>query len=337
MKYDLKRVSPQDIDYNPSNPRGETEADIQNDDTFEQLKDSVYQFGVLVPVVVHEQPGGPKPYRLVDGERRVRAALLTGIKRIPAHVAVKKDDLSDLVQAFHIHMLRKQWRAVAQARAFKLMLEQLRHKQPNASEEQLFEELQDQTSCSDTRFKALRRAIRFPNSVLDEVESGKLGWSHLIQIEESFMEPVSTQYPELLKQVGKDKARRVLVTKARRKVLTRTRTLMDTVSSVIARAQSPEERKCVEGLLGDFLQNEEMSGEDVLKKYEQKFPESGQDIVETGNLLLERVDELQVMLARIEVGRLAGYPELAKKIADAMTNLKSVLGRMLRKFGNRMR
>ena len=111
----LKQVSPKEVEFASSNPRGESEEETSRDATFERLKDSVYQFGVLVPIVVHEQErGAEKPYRLVDGERRLRAALATGAKKVPAHIAPRGERMDDLIQAVHIHMLRKQWKSVAE-------------------------------------------------------------------------------------------------------------------------------------------------------------------------------------------------------------------------------
>ena len=75
--YELKRVPPEDVAFSKQNPRGESPDEIRNDKTFEQLKDSVAQFGVLVPIVVHKaEDSSPKRYVLVDGERRLRAAML---------------------------------------------------------------------------------------------------------------------------------------------------------------------------------------------------------------------------------------------------------------------
>ena len=66
-KYRLDEISPDEISPNIKNPRGEKPDEIQRDKTFEQLKDSVAQFGVLVPIVVHElKTSSPYKYILVD-------------------------------------------------------------------------------------------------------------------------------------------------------------------------------------------------------------------------------------------------------------------------------
>ncbi|MCX6910022.1 MAG: ParB/RepB/Spo0J family partition protein [Verrucomicrobia bacterium] len=154
-------IDPNDVDFAPFNPRGETPRQIEEDPAFVQLKDSVYQYGVLVPIVVHRQKAQEKkPYCLVDGERRLRAALETGIKSIPARISTPEKPLDDVIQAFHIHMLRKQWDQIAQTRGLRKIL---RHKKwegiERFSNDQM-EELQSLTGCSDTQLRSLLRAAR---------------------------------------------------------------------------------------------------------------------------------------------------------------------------------
>ena len=78
-KYNLQEIDPRKIDIDQDNPRNESVEVIIADPSFEQLKDSVYKHGVLVPIVIRKQIGKAKPYKLVDGERRLRAALATGL------------------------------------------------------------------------------------------------------------------------------------------------------------------------------------------------------------------------------------------------------------------
>jgi len=194
QKYELKRIPPEEIDFADNNPRGEKPAEIEADPTFEQLKESVWKYGVLVPIVVHRQKSG-KTFRLIDGERRLRAALSTKVALIPAHIATNESDLDDLVKAFHIHMLRKQWKPVAQAKALKRIIDALEAKGELANVDDALEELRMQTACSPTRLKSLRRAIKFPEAVLKVVDDGKLNFSYLVQIEESFVEAL--QHPRI--------------------------------------------------------------------------------------------------------------------------------------------
>ena len=58
-----------------------------NEESLKQLADSVADKGILQPLIVSEQDGR---YRLIAGERRLRAARMAGLKNVP--VLVTKDD-----------------------------------------------------------------------------------------------------------------------------------------------------------------------------------------------------------------------------------------------------
>ena len=169
-KYRLEQISPKDIGFNRENPRGERPEEIYRDKAFEQLKDSVAQFGVLVPVVVHENKGAIPKYILVDGERRLRAALATNTEEIPAHIASSEDKMGEIVQAFHIHMLRKQWKPVAIARAFKRIKKELKRNKKWTSDKELLQELQAKTGCTNKQLEDLERAIHYSPKVLKDVQ-----------------------------------------------------------------------------------------------------------------------------------------------------------------------
>ncbi|MBN1359202.1 MAG: ParB N-terminal domain-containing protein [Sedimentisphaerales bacterium] len=331
QRYELKRVPPEDVEYAEFNPRGEKEIEIEADPTFEQLKDSVWKYGVLVPIVVHRQDSG-KPYRLVDGERRLRAALATKVARIPAHIATNETGLDDLVQAFHIHMLRKQWKAVAQAKALKRIMEKMKEQGRLTNSSDLLEELQTATGCTETRLKALRRAIRFPDSVLKSVDDGKLSWSHLIQIEESFIEAVKGKFPELLAEIGTKHARLILVRKAQQKTLTSTRALMENVLPVVTRADTDEEKLFAKGLLKEFLDELDMPAEHVLQQYEKKYPRSGRNWTELGKDVLEFAGCLAELLDHVDTKMLKSYPKLTKDVQERLQSLRAKLGTVLRRI-----
>lgn len=324
-KYNLREIDPRKIDFDPDNPRNESVEVINADPSFEQLKDSVYKHGVLVPIVVRKQIGKGKPYRLVDGERRLRAALATGVDFVPAHIAESADTMDDVVQAFHIHMLRKQWKPVAMTRALKKIMELLAQSGSEDVTGDALEELRTMTGCTDTRLTALRRAAQYSDAVLNEVTSGKLSFSHLVQIEESFIEQLSSNYPQLLKKLGKRRARAVLLAKARSKVLTSTRALMENIVPVIARAKNNEQKQYVEKLLIEFLDHEDISSEQVLQRYEKKFPVAHGGDLDFGEQVLNSTEGLYAMLSGFSATPFEGYPKLARKLNLSFIRLRGIL------------
>jgi len=75
----IREIPVSDIGPNPFQPRSRFD-----DDAIQELAASIKATGILQPVLVRRTPGGD--YQLVAGERRLRAARLAGLERIPAVV-----------------------------------------------------------------------------------------------------------------------------------------------------------------------------------------------------------------------------------------------------------
>jgi ParB/RepB/Spo0J family partition protein len=329
--YPLKTISPREVAFSDSNPRGESEDEILKDETFERLKESVFRFGVLVPIVVHEHKGDPdKPYKLVDGERRLRAALAVGVKRIPAHIASSQEPTDDLVQAVHIHMLRKQWAPVAQARAIRQLISERRRTERGFSEEEVLGELQALTGCTDTKLKSLRRASQYSEKVLSAVEKREINFSHLVQFEESFVEQLEKHYPHLLKKLAKKKVRETLVEKARRKILTSSRALLDNVVPVITRAKSKEEKAFAAELLESFVGIPDMPAEDVLKRFEKKFPKAKEDVLKLIEEITDLAENVVALLDQLNAHDLASFPPKARAFEKSLSEVRRAASAKLR-------
>ncbi len=330
--YKLIEVDPKEVEFSPSNPRGETSEQIKEDPTFIQLVDSVYEYGVLVPVVVHKlpKPINNKRFILIDGERRLRAALKTSAEKIPAHVAESGPSINNLKQAFHIHMLRKQWGNTAQTRALKLMIKELRSSHKKIVDKKLFRELQSLTGYTKSQLNTLRRAAKYSKKILDDVDKGELLWSDLIQFEASFVEQLKQHYPKVLSSLGEKTVRNSLIQKAKRKVLSNTRSLMGNVVPVIARAEKKEEKKFVENLLINFISNEDAPAEEILKQFEKKFPGSQEDILEILENTLETSERLEHLIKSLPSSRVLSYPAKAKELLGRLDSLGAEIGKKRR-------
>ncbi len=105
----LSRIEP-----NPYQPRA-----TLNDATLAELAASIAEHGVLQPVLVTETIDG---YRLVAGERRVRAARLAGLDRIPAIVReLAEQDQLELALVENIQ--REDLDALEEARAYRQLVD----------------------------------------------------------------------------------------------------------------------------------------------------------------------------------------------------------------------
>ncbi|HEY7590947.1 MAG TPA: ParB/RepB/Spo0J family partition protein [Candidatus Limnocylindrales bacterium] len=100
---------------NPYQPRRRID-----EDSLRGLRDSIAEHGVIQPIVVTETIEG---YRLVAGERRLRAAELAGLERIPA-VVRQLADPEQLEIALVENVQRADLDAIEEANAYKQLIDE---------------------------------------------------------------------------------------------------------------------------------------------------------------------------------------------------------------------
>lgn len=110
LEVPLNRVAP-----NPYQPRRHVE-----DAPLEELAASIREHGVLQPVLVTETLDG---YQLIAGERRVRAARLAGLERIPALVR-QLADRDQLEVALVENVQRADLDAIDEATAYRQLIDE---------------------------------------------------------------------------------------------------------------------------------------------------------------------------------------------------------------------
>jgi ParB family chromosome partitioning protein len=103
------------ISRNPYQPRQAFEQT-----QLDELAASISEHGVLQPVLVTEIAGG---YRLIAGERRLRAAEMAGLERIPALVR-SADESAQLSWALIENMQRSDLNALEEATAFRQLIDE---------------------------------------------------------------------------------------------------------------------------------------------------------------------------------------------------------------------
>ncbi len=86
----------------------------------EALAASIAEHGVLQPVLVTQSAGG---YRLIAGERRLRAAEMAGLERIPALVR-SADEAAQLAWALIENLQRSDLNALEEASAFRQLIDE---------------------------------------------------------------------------------------------------------------------------------------------------------------------------------------------------------------------
>ena len=114
---------------NPHQPR--VRFDTQ---ALQELTDSIREHGVLQPVVVTQVRSdlGPTTYQLIAGERRVQAARMAGITRMP--VVVKEAAGNELLEIALVENLQRQdLNALEEAAAFKRLADEFEMTQEQIS------------------------------------------------------------------------------------------------------------------------------------------------------------------------------------------------------------
>jgi ParB family transcriptional regulator, chromosome partitioning protein len=145
---------------NPYQPRQHLEPD-----GLRELAASIAEHGVLQPILVTEAADG---YRLIAGERRLRAAEMAGLERIPAVVRSVQED-AQLALALIENLQRADLNPVEEARAFKRLIDEFGLTQ---------EEVAHRVGRSRSAVANTVRLLDLAPSVLAAVESGALSEGH---------------------------------------------------------------------------------------------------------------------------------------------------------------
>jgi ParB family transcriptional regulator, chromosome partitioning protein len=149
------------IDPNPRQPRT-----TFSEPELRELAGSISKRGVLQPVLVTARPGGR--YELIAGERRLRAATLAGLERIPALVR-STEDAERLELALIENMAREDLNPIEAARACAALIDEL-----GLSKEEVGRRLgRSRASISNTV-----RLLELPDDVLAMLETGVLSEGH---------------------------------------------------------------------------------------------------------------------------------------------------------------
>jgi len=270
----LDEVDPATIDPDEDNPRGRSPEQIEADPSFAKLRDSVAQFGVLVPLVVRPAKGGAFRYILIDGERRLRAALSVRAPRVPIHI-VTGPSADALAQSFQIHSLRDEWDPIAYVHAVKGLMKRLCDQDPSLQKNEvgLKREVARLTGLSRTDLERyFRTALRYDDKQLKEVDSEAVDISHLWEIEERFIEPVRSKFPDFFGKVGEKVVRNRLLEKARREVLAGTQALR-VLGPVFEEGLDQRQHAFAEKLLEEFVEKPDMTPDEPFKRFRERYPQ----------------------------------------------------------------
>ena len=105
---------------------------IFNDDRLVELSDSIKTNGVIQPLIVTPLPDNT--YSLIAGERRLRASILAGLKKVPVVVQALENDNSLLELALIENIQRTDLNPLEEAEGFKKLIDRFGYTQEEAAQ-----------------------------------------------------------------------------------------------------------------------------------------------------------------------------------------------------------
>ncbi len=174
----LKHIKISDIIPNPNNPRL-----IFHEKDLEDLKNSISNAGVLVPITVYEDVVNKENekneirYILLDGERRWRSVKMLGWKDIPANIIDKPKDVTEnILHMFNIHYFREQWELFPTALKLENIIELLKTDQDSI--------LSKTTGLNLTTVKRCKILLWYPHKYRETLlyKKGKISTDFFIEL-----------------------------------------------------------------------------------------------------------------------------------------------------------
>jgi len=157
----VNRIDISEIDANPKQPRHDFD-----EHSLQELAFSIKKHDIIQPITVSKLPSGR--YRLVSGERRLRAAKMAGIKDIPAYIR-QANDQQLLELALIENLQREDLNAIEIALSYKRMMDEL-----EVSQEEVAENMgKDRSTVAN-----YIRLLKLPPDIQIAVRNNELSMGH---------------------------------------------------------------------------------------------------------------------------------------------------------------
>jgi ParB family chromosome partitioning protein len=157
----VNRIPVDDIEANPKQPRRDFD-----EQSLHELASSVKRHDIIQPITVSKLPTGK--FRLISGERRLRAARMAGLKDIPAYVR-QANDQQLLELALLENLQREDLNAMEISLSYKRMMDEL-----ELTQEQVAENMGKDRSTVTNYI----RLLKLPPDIQVAVRNGELSMGH---------------------------------------------------------------------------------------------------------------------------------------------------------------
>lgn len=149
------------IDMNKFNPRRDFDTA-----SLEELSESIKKHGIIMAITVRKI--GDK-YELISGERRVRAAKMAGLKKIPALIIKVEQDVKLIEMAIIENVQRVDLNPIELAYSYQRLIEEYHYTQ---------EQVSDRIGKDRSTVTNLIRLLKLPEKVQEDIRIGLLSMGH---------------------------------------------------------------------------------------------------------------------------------------------------------------
>jgi ParB family chromosome partitioning protein len=160
VKEEIVEIPVDSIKPNPYQPRKSFD-----EEKLKEMADTIKERGILEPLLVRKSASG---YELISGERRLRAAKIAGLEKVPCLVRTITDDES-LELALIENLQREDLNPVEEARAYRVLKERFGMTQ---------EEIADKVGKDRATVANTMRLLKLPEEVLNGLAQGKISEGH---------------------------------------------------------------------------------------------------------------------------------------------------------------
>lgn len=157
----ISRIPVDQVETNPKQPRRDFD-----EKALQELAESIKLHDIIQPITVSKMPSGK--YRLISGERRLRASRIAGLKDIPAYIR-QANDQELLELALLENLQREDLNAIEISLSYKRMMDELDYTQ-----EQVAERMGKERSTVTNYL----RLLKLPPDIQVAVRSGELSMGH---------------------------------------------------------------------------------------------------------------------------------------------------------------
>ncbi|MDY0133141.1 MAG: ParB/RepB/Spo0J family partition protein [Desulforegulaceae bacterium] len=157
------KISINHLKQNPYQPRKKF-----SEEEIEELSQSIKEYGILQPVLVRQSHDNNDEFYIIAGERRVRAAKLAELEKIP--VLIKEITDEQMLQISIIENIqRENLNPVEEAKAFKRLISEFNRTQ---------EELANIVGKSRPAISNTLRLLKLPENILDSLSDSLISGGH---------------------------------------------------------------------------------------------------------------------------------------------------------------